>query len=107
MLNIETRTENNIGCLKLIGELDISTIELFRTSLENMHNGVSQVVLDLNELHFVDSTGVGGLVQVIKKLEGDNISIQLQKIPQEVFEVLDMLGIPELLGEDIFFKKAE
>lgn len=107
MLNIETSTENDIGCLKLIGELDISTIELFRTSLENIHSKASRVVLDFNEVQFVDSTGVGGLVQAIRKLEENSVSVQVQNIPQEVFEVLDLLGIPELLGEAIFVKKAE
>lgn len=105
MLNIETSTENNIGCLKLIGELDISTIELFRTSLENIHSKASRVVLDFNEVQFLDSTG--GLVQAIRKLEENSVGVQVQNIPQEVFEVLDLLGIPELLGEAIFVKKAE
>jgi len=105
VLNIETRKEKNVGYLKLIGELDISTVELFRIGLENVRNGADQVLLDFNELQFVDSTGVGGLVQAIKKLHEDKISVQVQNISQEVFEVLDLLGIPELLGEDIFVKR--
>ncbi|MHB1167191.1 MAG: STAS domain-containing protein [Carboxydocellales bacterium] len=107
MLNIETCTENNVGYLKITGELDISTIELFRTNMENVHNDVSQVVLDFNDVQFVDSTGVGGLVQEIERLEGNGVCVRVQNIPQEVFEVLDLLGIPDLLGDVSFVQKAE
>ena len=106
MLNIETSTESNIGCIKLFGELDISTIDLFRTSVENVQNNVNQVMLDFNDLKFVDSTGVGGLVQAVKKLREQNLQILVKNISLEVFEVLDLLGIPELLGEETFIRKS-
>ena len=106
MLNIETSTEKNIGCLTLIGELDISTIDLFRTSVENVQNNVNQVMLDFNDLKFVDSTGVGGLVQAVKKLREQNLQILVKNISPDVFEVLDLLGIPELLGEETFIRKS-
>ncbi|MHB8983949.1 MAG: STAS domain-containing protein [Carboxydocellales bacterium] len=106
MLNIETSYESNIGCLKIIGELDISTIDLFRTSVENVHDNTKQVVLDFSDLKFVDSTGVGGLVQVIKKLREQSLQISVRNISLDVFEVLDLLGIPELMGEETFIRKS-
>lgn len=107
MLHIKTSMENDIGCLKLFGELDISTIELFQTSIETIHSKASRIVLDFNDVQFVDSTGVGNLVQAIKSLEEDGVSVRVQNITQEVFEVLDLLGIPELLGDVSFDHKAE
>ncbi|MFZ3170734.1 MAG: STAS domain-containing protein [Carboxydocellales bacterium] len=106
MLNIETSYESNIGCLKLIGELDISTIDLFRTSVENVHDNIKQVVLDFSDLKFVDSTGVGGLVQVIKRIREKGLQISVRNISLDVFEVLDLLGIPELMGEETFIRKS-
>lgn len=105
MLNINTDVVNNTGYIKLNGELDISTIELFRVSVEGVQSGVDNVIISFEELQLVDSTGVGGLVQAVKKLGEKNIGVTVQNISEEVFEVLDLLGIPELLGEEKFIQK--
>lgn len=102
MLCIETAQESNSWHLKLSGELDISTVEEFRSSVENIPSAITEVFLDLSALEFVDSTGVGSMVQAVEFLEAQDYLVRFIDVPQEIYEVLDILGIPELLGEELF-----
>lgn len=102
MLDIKTIVNGRIGTLSLIGDLDIASVDLFKSKIENIVDNVNSIVIDLAKLEFIDSTGVGSLIQVIRKLSEKNIDVKVINISSEVFEVLDLLGIPELLGEELF-----
>lgn len=104
-MEIKSRIENNTGVILLIGELDIASVELFKSGIENIRSQIENLIIDFNHLDFLDSTGVGSLVQIIRKLKDGGVSSKVVNISLDVFEVLDLLGIPELLGEDLFETK--
>lgn len=102
MLEVETTYNDHVTCFNLLGELDISTVEKFRSNVENIPLTSTEVHLDFSGVEFVDSTGIGSLVQVIKQLQAQDIKVLIKRIPAEIYEVFDLLGIPELLGEELF-----
>lgn len=102
MLEVAISHNDTVSCLTLSGELDISTAEKFRLSVENIPETVNEVHLDFYGVEFVDSTGIGSLVQVMNRLRGQDIKVLIKRIPKEIFEVFDLLGIPELMGEEYF-----
>jgi anti-anti-sigma factor len=55
--------------LRLIGDLDLSTVTRFEAALGELGRG--QVTLDLSELTFVDSTGLHAIVDHARALDGD------------------------------------
>ena len=100
-LEIKSTVKDNTFILSLEGVLDISTVEFFKNSLDNTQN-MKEVNVDFDKLSFIDSTGISGLVQVIKFFQENNISIKIINIFPDVFEVLDILGLKEIFGEAIF-----
>lgn len=100
-LEIENKVDNDTSIVVLKGVLDVSTVDAFKNSLENV-KGVQTVNIDFSLLKFIDSTGIGGLAQAIKKCQANDINIKVANISQDVFEVLDILGLPEIFGEDVF-----
>lgn len=104
-MEIKSRIENKTGVILLTGELDIASVELFKSGIENIRSQIENLIIDFNHLDFLDSTGVGSLVQIIRKLKEDGVRSKVVNISSDVFEVLDLLGIPELLGEDLFETK--
>lgn len=102
MLKIDTSNRESVCCLNLTGELDISSVENFRLSIEGIPEKSKEVYLDFSRVEFVDSTGVGSLVQIMNQLRAQDINIKVKAIPTEIFEVFDLLGIPELMGEEYF-----
>lgn len=102
MLDIETSNNGSVSCIKLAGDLDIATVEKFRSSIESIPDSTSEICIEFTGLKFLDSTGAGSLVQVMNQVTARDIKVKITKIPRKVFEVLDVLGIPELMGEENF-----
>ena len=102
MLEIETSNGKSLICLKLSGELEISTVEQLRLCVERLPGGLTEVHLDFFGIEFVDSTGIGTLINVMKDLREQDIKVMVTRIPKEIYEVFDLLCIPELMGEDSF-----
>ncbi len=102
MLEVQTTAEGSSRVLRLTGELDIATVDIFKKGVESARVGAASVVLDMAELSFVDSTGVGGLLNVVKNLKNDGIEVKVCNVSAEVCEVFDLLGLPLLLGKSVF-----
>lgn len=102
MLEIESFYEEVVSCINLIGELDISTVEKFRASIEKVPESTTEVNLDFARLEFVDSTGIGSLVQIMNQLKAQDKKVMIKGISKEIYEVFLLLGIPELIGQEHF-----
>ncbi|ADG82703.1 STAS domain-containing protein [Thermincola potens] len=102
MLELQTIVKGTDRMIELIGELDIATVDKFKTSVEEARQGATALILNMEKLSFVDSTGVGGLLNVIKSLKNDNIDVKIRNLSAEVYEVFDLLGLPMLLGREVF-----
>ncbi len=63
-------TEDGGTCVaQLIGELDVSTSELLRSELQSVvENGCRSLTVDMAELALIDSTGLGVLVGILKRV---------------------------------------
>jgi len=75
MLEVKTSKESGQTVIDLVGEMDIATVDQFKMAVEEVRDGVSGMVFNLAELSFVDSTGVGGLLNVIKSLKYDDMDV--------------------------------
>lgn len=102
MLEVQSTVEGGSRTLQLVGELDIATVDVFRRGVENAREGAARLVLDMAKLSFVDSTGVGGLLNVIRSLKNEGIEVKGCNVSADVYEVFDLLGLPLLLGKDVF-----
>lgn len=102
MLDIHTSGTGEQKVISLIGELDIATVDTFKKGIDDAREGAHEIILDMAQLSFVDSTGVGGMLNVVKSLKKDNLPVKIRNVSEEVFEVFDLLGLPLLLGHEIF-----
>jgi anti-anti-sigma factor len=102
MLDIETTKKLSKANVNMLGELDISTVEKFRQAVDCLMEDCTEIIINFEKVEFVDSTGVGSLVQIINKLKAQDISFKIADIPQDIYEVFDLLGIPELVGQEYF-----
>jgi len=69
-LRVEERRDGDrrSAVVTLLGELDVYTVSTVRTTLDGLLvDGASPVVVDLTELTFMDSSGLGTLVAAHKK----------------------------------------
>lgn len=86
---------DSAGVLWLTGELDIAAIDEFQATVDAVLDAQREVVLDLSELTFLDSTGIRAFLIVAGKVGG---GVVLRKPTPFVRRVLDLTGIEGRLG---------
>ena len=80
------------------GELDIATTpELEQALADAKADGVAEIVLDLRELSFMDSTGLRALAQANTRAETSGVSLAIIRGPRQIERVLEISGLRALL----------
>lgn len=96
-LRIEVRDEDGV-VIHLEGELDVLTApDLRATLLEVAARCEPSVVLDLSNLTFIDSTGLGVLVGAHERLRLDEGHLRLRNPTRPVARVLELTGAGRIL----------
>ena len=75
------------------GEIDMATAPELRDLLNELVDGGStRILLDCRGLDFLDSSGIGVLVAIRKRL-GEDGALTLEAPPAHVRKVLDLTGV--------------
>ncbi len=85
--------------IKLSGELDERFSAYVRISIDSLIDSgqFSKLYIDMSELTFMDSTGIGVLIGRYKRLKPRGIPIYLQSPTPSVDRVLGLSGIYEIM----------
>lgn len=88
--------------VKLEGDFDIEGTEVVEEELIPTMLNYKTVNIDFENVPFVDSSGMGLLIDIVKTLNDKGIKVTISKVRQEVFEVFEIIQLPEILGEEVF-----
>ena len=73
--------KDNYQLFRLTGLLDAFSEPTFRKVLDKcIDEGPSNIILDLSKIEFLDSSGLGALVQLVKKAQSDDRKGTLQVV---------------------------
>jgi len=82
--------------LSLKGILDISTTNMITAQFEKIGD-IDLLIFDLQELDFIDSTGIGSIIETIYFAREKNFMIKLQGVNELTDQVFETVGLYELL----------
>lgn len=82
------------------GELDYASADRFLRAVGELE--AAQIVIDLAEVEFVDSTGVAALCRAIEQVQGRQGRVKVVNIHEGVYEVLTLVGCVEAFGPETF-----
>jgi len=84
----------------LTGELDLSVAPQLRSALEAIVNQVEKpLILNLKGLKYIDSTGIGIIISVLKIRDELNAGFTVREIPPSIKRLFDLTGISGYLKE--------
>ena len=94
-MEIRSRIYNSIMYVTMSGELDENNSIYTKTTLDDLflNSNFNQVIIDLSELEFMDSTGVGILIGRYKKLKERNIPIYICNPSKHAEKIFNMTGL--------------
>ncbi|MBE7082566.1 MAG: STAS domain-containing protein [Clostridiales bacterium] len=98
-MQIKNRIYENTLYVILSGELDEHSAYQTRVNLDEIFTkpNFNQVIIDLSELEFMDSTGIGVLVGRYKKLKDKNIPIFICNPSSHAERIFKMTGLYEIM----------
>lgn len=94
-LGIEVHPHVGRVVIALSGELDSYSVSDVRSVLREVVDagGASQVVLDLDRLSFIDSTGLGAIVWAADALRQQQRQLHLEHLPPPILRVFEITGL--------------
>lgn len=79
------------------GEIDIATSDELRSALLRLNEqGARHVTVDLADLEFIDSTGLGALIRVLKHYREQGGDVVLASPTKPVQKVLEITSLDKL-----------
>lgn len=95
-MNIHTRTVGDVRILDISGKIILGqgTMVVRNTIKDLLHNGVKKIVLNLAEVNYIDSSGVGELVSSFTSVAKEGGQLKLLNLTGKV---RDILAITRLL----------
>jgi anti-sigma B factor antagonist len=89
-MNIHTRTVGDVHILDIDGKIILGkgTMAVRNTIKDLLHNGVKKIVLNLAEVNYIDSSGVGELVSSFTTVAKEGGQLKLLHLTTKVREIL-------------------
>ena len=97
MVEIDTGTENECYLISVKGEVDASSSIELDNALEKALNESKKILIDLSQLEYISSAGLGVFISYLEELKGKKISLVLFGLKPKVREVFNILGLQHLI----------
>jgi anti-sigma B factor antagonist len=91
-LEVETRSaDNGITVVAPTGRLDVAGAPALKEAIsEVVKNGPPRIVIDMEGVSFVDSTGLGSVISALKQIRGSQGELRLAAPNQQARVVLEL-----------------
>ena len=98
-LGVDVSERNGFTVVSVMGEMDVYTAPQFRQRLvEVLTQGKSRIVVDLEGLEFIDSTGLGVLVGALKRARNQDGDIELVLTKPAIARVFEITGLTKVFA---------
>lgn len=92
-LTIEVRQEQDYAIVTAAGEIDLSTVTGLRDRLFEVAASVHRLVVDLDQVSFIDSVGLAVLVGTANRVATHGGSLQVACAPPKIRQLLRVTGL--------------
>mgnify|MGYP003403043180 FL=1 len=96
-MTIVEERNNNVLTLKIEGRLDTNKAPTLEITINENLDGVTELILDMNQLTYVSSAGLRVLLSSQKKMNKIG-TMKLIGVCEEVMEVFEMTGFVDVLN---------
>jgi len=98
-LSLETRQEDGYTIVEVGGEIDVYTAPKLRDKItELVGSGSYRIVIDMEHVDFLDSTGLGVLVGGLKKVRAHDGSMDLICTQERLLKIFRITGLAKVFA---------
>jgi anti-sigma B factor antagonist len=97
-LDLDVSERDGVAIVTVRGEVDLATSPQLRDCLTGVVEKSSAVVVDLDEVGFIDSTGIGVLVGGVKRARSNGGELSLVCTQRRILKVLEITGLTQVFS---------
>lgn len=98
-LALNARTEEPFEIIEVGGEVDVMTAPRLREAIvEAVGRGRTRLIIDVEQVDFLDSTGLGVLVGALKRVRADGGSLDIVCTHQRILKIFQITGLDKVFG---------
>ena len=98
-LTLVTRNGDGATIVAVEGEIDVYTAPKLRDKItELVGDGVYHLIIDMEKVEFLDSTGLGVLVGGLKKVRAHDGSLQLICTQERLLKIFRITGLAKVFS---------
>jgi len=106
-LTFTVSESNGWTVVHVSGDIDVYTAPALRNKLnETVEGGGHRLVVDLGDVGFVDSTGLGSLIGVFKHLRSQEGEMRLAAAQPNVVRVIEITGLDKVFDNQPSVEEA-
>jgi len=99
-LDVQTRqTDSGVTVLAPNGRLDVAGAPMLKEAIgDAVKNGLPRLVIDMEGVSFVDSTGLGSVIAALKLVRSSKGDLRLAAPNQQVRDVLELTTLDRVFA---------
>ena len=96
---VKSKVYDNTLYINIVGDLDEHNAVNVRKDIDNWikYENYKQIIIDLSELDFMDSTGIGVLIGRYKLVKDKGVPIFISSPNKQVDKIFSMTGIYNIM----------
>ncbi|ENH97535.1 hypothetical protein J416_05973 [Gracilibacillus halophilus YIM-C55.5] len=96
-LTVEKKHDGDQCTIYVSGVLDYSTMDPFNEEIEALHHGVNNVTINFESLEFIDSTGIGAIINLVHEANDKQFKVELEGINDDMQDLFETIGVFQIL----------
>ncbi|WP_018933371.1 STAS domain-containing protein [Gracilibacillus lacisalsi] len=96
-LEVYKKSEGNVCTLYVSGVLDYSTMDPFIKKIQEIEVSSKLVIVNFERLEFIDSTGIGAIINLVHEAKNKNFKVKLDGMNNEIEELFETLGVFQVM----------
>ena len=98
-INLKNDTDAEFWEISVTGELDVSTADQFKEYLHKLiDEGIRNIRFDLQGLDYIDSTGLGVIIGILKRIKVENKEIYINSPKDNVKKIFSITGLDKIFN---------
>lgn len=98
-LALTSRSVEEFEIIEVGGEVDVYTAPKLREAIVTaVEAGHTKLVIDVQRVDFLDSTGLGVLVGALKKVRADGGSLDIVCTQERILKIFQITGLDKVFG---------
>jgi anti-anti-sigma factor len=94
----QTYKLNNDFIIKLNGNFDADSVNIMKDAIESYSKLSSHIIFDLEQVPFIDSSGIGAIVFLYKRMAAKGFSVSVTGLTKQPLELFKMLFLDKTIN---------